>query len=112
MDPLIGLIRSEDFEQEVIAAENPVLVLCMPGDQDLPGQLQLLQEMALKYGQTLKVRFLHENFIEPFKMRYNVLGTPTILIFLEGEERARMLGLANKESLMDFVSQLIMPISR
>jgi hypothetical protein len=71
-----------------------------------------MEEVAAKYDRTLKVGFLHEKFIEPFKMRYNVLGTPTFLILFKGKEKARMLGLANKQSLMDFVSQLNLPIIR
>ena len=36
MGTLVCLIRSENFEQEVIAEKRPVLLLCMPRDEEFP----------------------------------------------------------------------------
>jgi len=105
MGTLVSLIRSEDFEGEVFAEKKPVLLLCMPRDEEFPQQLKVMEEIATKYGQQLKVGVLEEEFIEAFKKNYNVVGTPTFLLLVEGKERARMLGLTDQETLMGLISQ-------
>ena len=105
MGTLVSLIRSEDFEREVFAEKKPVLLLCMPRDEEFPQQLKVMEDIATKYGQQLKVGVLEEEFIEAFKKNYNVVGTPTFLLLVEGKERARMLGLTDQETLMDLISR-------
>ena len=54
-DTLVCLIRSENFEQEVIAEKRPVLILCMPRDDEFPQQLKVMEDIATKHSQELKV---------------------------------------------------------
>jgi hypothetical protein len=49
------------------------------------------------------VGVLDEEFIEPFKKQYGIGGTPTFLILAKGKEIRRMLGLADSETLGDFI---------
>jgi len=104
MGTLICLISSENFEREVIAEKRPVLILCMPRDDEFPQQLKVMEDIATKYGQELKVGILDEGLIEGFKKNYSVVGTPTFLLLLEGKERARVLGIADQEMLRDLIS--------
>jgi thioredoxin-like negative regulator of GroEL len=104
MKTLVSLIRSENFEQEVIAEKRPVLVLCMPRDEEFPKQVEVIEDIATRYSKELKVGLLEEEFIEPFKKKYSIGGTPTFLILVEGRERSRMLGLADQETLTDLIS--------
>ncbi len=101
----VSLIRSENFQREVFAEKRPVLILCMPRDDEFPQQLKVMEDIATKYGQELKVGVLEEGLIEVFKKDYSVVGTPTFLLLVEGKERARMLGLADQEMLMNLISQ-------
>jgi len=103
MGTLVCLIRSENFEQEVIAEKRPVLILCMPRDEEFPNQLKVMEHIATKHSQELKVAVLEEGLIEAFKKNYRVIGTPTFLLLVEGKERGRMLGLADQEMLTDLV---------
>jgi len=105
METLVGLIRSENFEREVFAEKKPVLLLCMPRDEEFPQQLKVMEDIATKYGRELKVGVLEEEFIEAFKKNYRVGGTPTFLLLVEGKEKARMLGLADEEMLTGLISQ-------
>ena len=105
METLVRFIRPENFGQEVISEKRPVLVLCMPRDDEFPKQLKVIQNIAAEYRQELKVGILAEEFIEAFKKSYSVVGTPTFLLMVEGKERARMLGLADREMLMNLISQ-------
>jgi thioredoxin-like negative regulator of GroEL len=105
MDTLVNLIRPENFEQEVVAEKRPVLVLCMTRDEEFPQQVKVIEEIARRYGDELKVGVLEEEFIGAFKENYRIVGTPTFLILVEGKERSRMLGLADQETLTDLISQ-------
>jgi hypothetical protein len=105
METLIRLIRPENFEQEVVAEKKPVLLLCMPRDDEFPDQLKAVEDIATKYREGLKVGLLEEEFIEAFKKRYRIVGTPTFLLLVEGEEKGRLLGLANHRMLTTLISQ-------
>jgi len=107
MNTLVSIIRSENFEQEVIVEKRPVLILCMPRDEEFPNQLKVIEAIARKYSNELKVGLLDEEFIKPFKENYSVVGTPTFLILVQGKERGRMLGLADQETLTDLISNNI-----
>jgi hypothetical protein len=50
---------------------------------------------------------LEQEFIEPFKENYHVVGTPTLLILLAGQEKARLLGLGDQKTIRDFVSEFL-----
>jgi hypothetical protein len=104
MTTLVSVIRPENFEREVVAENKPVLLLCMPWDGDFPKQLELIEEIARKHSRDLKVGLLQEEFIETFKKNYGFVGTPTFLILVEGKERRRFLGLADKKTLTDLIS--------
>jgi hypothetical protein len=104
MKGLVNLIRPENFEREVIAEKKPVLLLCMPRDEEFPKQLKVMEGIATKYSVGLKVGLLEEGFIEAFKKHYSIVGTPTFLILVEGKEKGRMLGLADQEMLTDLIS--------
>jgi hypothetical protein len=105
MGTLVSLIRAENFEREVIGEKKLVLLLCMPRDDEFPKQLKVIEDIATEYSQELKVGILEEGLIEAFKKNYSVVGTPTFLLLVEGEERARLLGLADREMLTGLISQ-------
>jgi hypothetical protein len=111
MESLVRIIRPENFEQEVVAEKKPFLLLCMPRDEEFPKQLKVIEDVATKCSEGIKVGLLAEEFIEAFRKRYSIVGTPTFLILVEGEERSRMLGLADPKMLTDLISnfQQVLP---
>ena len=105
METLISLIRPENFEQEVVGEKKPVLLLCMPRDEQFPNQLKVVEAIARKYRMEIRVGVLEEEFIEAFKKNYRVTGTPTFLLLVKGEEKGRLLGLADDWMLTTLISQ-------
>ncbi|MEW6185815.1 MAG: hypothetical protein AB1585_08765 [Thermodesulfobacteriota bacterium] len=101
---LIYRIQPENFDREVMAETRPVLVLCMPRDDQFPQQLKIIEEIAANHDREIKVGLVQEEFIEAFKKKYLVIGTPTILILEGGKEKGRILGLANGEMLTDLIA--------
>jgi thioredoxin-like negative regulator of GroEL len=107
MANLISLIRSNNFEQEVIMENRPLLLLCMLRSEGFTEQLEVVEAIARKYSGKLKVAYLHEQYIETFSRNYNVIGTPTFLILLQGKEKDRLLGVADDKMLSDLISHTI-----
>ncbi len=107
MQSFIHLIRPDNFEDEVGRAGKPVLLLCMPRGDDFPGQLALLENIARCYRSSLAVGLLEEVFMEYFKNKLKISGTPTFLILAQGVEKNRMLGLADFQALEQFVLETL-----
>ena len=51
------------------------------------------------------------NELNGFKEMYAIKGTPGFLLFNRGEEKGRMLGLADKERLETFLARNLPPVS-
>ena len=100
----VCLVEPGNFEREITTEKKPVLLVCMPRNEQFFEVLRIVERIAQRCGQKLKVCLLKEEFITPFKERYDVLGTPTFLILVKGKERNRLLGLADEETLMHFIT--------
>ena len=103
MQASVCLIRPENYEQEVTLENRPVLLLCMPYNKDFNVQVKIIEDIAQRHSKELKVGLVEEAFIEAFKKNLGIQGTPTFLILVEGKEKNRMLGLADKDSIQDFI---------
>lgn len=104
---MIHFITPDNFIEEVISEERPMLLLCMPSDDDFPSQLRLIQVIAGEHEPWLKVGLLVEAFLESFKMKLGVAGTPTFLVFHDGKEKGRMLGLTDHRGLEEFLLEVV-----
>jgi hypothetical protein len=107
MQNLIHLIRPDNFMDEVLSVSKPILLLCMPRDDDFLSQLNLMEEIAEHHRSWLKVGMLAEAFMGYFKNTLDISGTPTFLIILRGEEKNRMLGLADSRTLERFILETL-----
>jgi thioredoxin-like negative regulator of GroEL len=105
MKTFVRVISPQNFEQEVVLEKRPVLLLCMPRDEEFFKQMKVLEAVAQTHEQELKVGLLEDDFLESFRQDLGIRGTPTFLMLVKGKERARMLGLADHASLTDFVKQ-------
>lgn len=102
--PEIHLISEDNFEAAIICEKEPVLLLCMPHDDQFVQQINIVTETVSKYKGPLKIGLLEESFIAPFKKKYHVLGTPTFLILQEGKEKNRSLGLTDEQMLKALIA--------
>jgi hypothetical protein len=110
MKTLICQIQPDNFDREVLAETKPLLILCMPQDDQFPEQLKIIEEIASRHNPELKVGLVQEEFIEVFKKNYEVIGTPTFLLLVEGKEKGRILGLADQEMLTGLISNFKKPL--
>ena len=103
MAPLIHKIRPENFRDEVVVEPRLVLLLCMPQDDEFPQQRKIVEEIAGLYREKLKVVLPEEVFLSTFIRDFKVTGTPTFLILRGGVEIARVLGVTDREPLIEAI---------
>ena len=97
-------VTDETFEEEVLNAEQPVLIdywaeWCGPCKMIAP----VLEEIAEDYAGRLKVAKLNidENPATPPK--YGIRGIPTLMLFKNGSVEATKVGAVSKSQLSAFI---------
>ncbi|MDX2425065.1 MAG: thioredoxin TrxA [Cycloclasticus sp.] len=105
-----NLVHTSDdsFEQDVLNAEQPVLVdfwaeWCGPCKMIAP----ILDEIADEYAGKLKVVKLDIDSNPDMPRRFGVRGIPTLIIYKAGEVEATKVGAVSKSQLSAFIDSNI-----
>lgn len=104
----IFAIQLEDFEQQVLAASHTHIVLVDFWAEWCPPCLTIapiLQRVIAEYAGAVKLAKLEVDEGENMKLagRYRVRGFPTIILFRDGEEKARFSGAKPKHEIERFI---------
>lgn len=94
-------ITKENFEEEVLNSEKPVLVdfwasWCGPCMMQGP----VLDELAGEYD-NIKVGKINVDEQQELAIRFGVMSIPTLMYFKGGEPVERLVGLRSKEQLAE-----------
>ena len=97
------VLTKENFEQEVLKADKPVLVdfwaeWCGPCQMMLP----VIEELA-KEQTEIKVCKVNVDEQMELARQYRVMSIPTFLVFKNGESIAQTLGAQPKEKLLELI---------
>lgn len=97
-------VTEQDFEQQVLESDLPVLVdywaeWCGPCKMIGP----LIEELADSYQGRLKVVKLNIDDNRNISVQYNVRGIPTLMIFHDGKVQSMKVGAMTKSQLEAFV---------
>ncbi|MEU6813635.1 thioredoxin domain-containing protein [Streptomyces sp. NPDC046860] len=110
MSAVSGLdeVTDADFGSEVLGSDLPVLVQftaqwCGPCRQLAP----VLRDIAFEEGDRLKVFQLDVDRNPGTTIAYNVLSTPTLMVFRGGEPVRSMVGARPKRKLLEELSDLL-----
>jgi len=101
------IITQNNFKAEVLKSDKPVLVdffatWCGPCQMLMP----IMQELAEEYEGKIKVATLDIDQSQELAQQYQISSVPTLVIFHNGNEVERMLGLQPKEALKEKLDNL------
>jgi len=97
----IGDVTDQDFEQKVLSSDRPVLIdfwaeWCVPCHMVSP----VVDEIASDHADALSVGKLNIDDNPDTARRFGVLSIPTLIVFKNGEEKARVVGARGKEAIL------------
>ena len=90
-----------NFENEVMNSKEPVLVdfwasWCMPCKLIAP----VVEELSHELKGTVKVGKVNIDNNPELATRFSVMNIPTLVMFKNGEEAARLIGVNSKDSIL------------
>jgi hypothetical protein len=106
MKDTIIRIGYDNCNSEVLKSKSPSLLAYIYRDRIFPDQIEILKTVKAKYGNKLNVCVMNGDF-KNLRDKYNIMGSPTYIIFFKGIERGRMLGKAYEETLKEFVDEIL-----
>ncbi len=100
-------VTNENFQAEILNSEKPVLLefysdSCIPCKRMSP----ILAELEEEYT-GLKVAKLNINFGSESAQKYNVMASPTFLLFKNGKEFDRLRGAVKKSELEKIINEVL-----
>lgn len=99
-------VNSSNFKKEVLESDKPVLVANINPFFDYESQTKLILEISNFYIDVLKVCMVDEEDPEMITS-LGIIGLPTYLIFYQGDEIKRALGVHTNASFLLFVSSAL-----
>ncbi|MDR3478961.1 MAG: thioredoxin TrxA [Gammaproteobacteria bacterium] len=104
----ISATTDDSFEADVVESKTPVLVdfwaqWCGPCKAIAP----ILEELAVKYGDKLKIVKLDVDSNPATAPKFGVRGIPTLILFKDGQVQATQVGLLTKTELASFIDSHI-----
>lgn len=99
---------SENLEKEIKNSENPVLVefwssWCAPCQSMKP----VMEDFEKNYGDKIKILKINPDLNASISQDYDVKGLPTFILFKEGKEVRREVGVKSKSDLEKLVSDFL-----
>ena len=94
-------VNEDDFQDEVLKTTQPVLVdftavWCAPCKMLDP----VVKDLAQEWGEKVKVVKLDVDHNPNLAMQYQVMGVPTLMLFINGEVSERITGYQPKERIV------------
>jgi thioredoxin 1 len=99
-------VTDENFEDEVIGSELPVLVdfwavWCGPCRMVAP----FVEQIAEEYKDRLKVAKLNVDENQGVPAKYGIMSIPTLLLFKDGELKETIVGALPKDKIVQSISK-------
>ncbi len=89
------------FEAEVLKSKLPVLVAFeTPWSRPCQVQDPILQELACDWAEKVKVVKVNADDSLDLSLRYDIQSIPTVICFVEGKQRFRIVGTATKDAIL------------
>ncbi len=91
-------LGNEDFRQEVLESDKPVLVdfwadWCQPCHMLAP----TIDQLAESYGDRIKVAKVDIDAAKDLATKYDVRSIPTVILFKDGQVAGRIIGVRTQQ---------------
>lgn len=101
-------VDDQAFEERILKADKPVLVdfwadWCVPCHMVSPA----VEEIGRDKAQVMQVAKLNVDDNPDTARRYGVMSIPTLILFVKGEERARVIGAKPKDTILREIEEHI-----
>ena len=99
-------VTDQEFESDVLKSETPVLVdfwadWCVPCHMVSP----VVEEIGQDKAGEMRVAKLNVDDNPNTARKYGVMSIPTLILFVGGEERARVVGAKPKDAILQELDQ-------
>ena len=101
MSDNVTQVGDADFQEKVLSADRPVLVdfwaeWCVPCHMVSP----IVEEIGREYADQMHTAKLNVDDNPEITRKYGVMSIPTLIVFKDGQEKARVVGARGKDSIM------------
>lgn len=101
------IITNENFENEVLKSDKPVLVdfwatWCGPCKMLAP----IIEEIAEECADTVRVGKVNVDTESELAVKFGIISIPTLLVFKNGELVKKEIGYRTKEQVLDMLTGL------
>jgi thioredoxin 1 len=101
-------LTKDNFEKEVLRSSTPVVVdfwagWCVPCKMMAP----VVQEIASAYKGRCKAAKLNIDDAVEIATRFSVMNIPTIILFKDGKEFTRIVGVVSKDAVTKKIDEMI-----
>ncbi len=105
-NPHVHSITDDNFTREVLSASEPVLLdftaeWCGPCKRLAP----IIDEIARETAGAVKVGKIDIDASPSVSSRFGIRGAPTVIVFKNGREVARQVGVTGKQRLLALLNQ-------
>ena len=100
MSEHVKKVNESEFDQVVLKSTTPVLVdfwaeWCGPCRAIAP----IVEAIAEQYGETARIFKLNVDDSPAVAQRYGIQGIPTLIVFQDGVEKERIVGVVSQEKI-------------
>jgi thioredoxin 1 len=101
-------VTDDNFEQEIIQSDVPVVVdfgadWCGPCKQLKP----IIKELAAEYAGRVKIADVNVDTARASAMKYGVMSVPTVLYMKGGKVMDSQIGMTNKDNMIKKIDNLL-----
>ncbi len=101
-------ITNATFAEQVLRSSSPVLVdfwaeWCAPCKQLLP----IIEDIAEEYAGEARICKINADENKESMQQFAVRGLPTMILFVDGKEKARLVGLVSKTRIAQVIDDCL-----